>query len=99
MEVVVTLPEFKFWHVKHQANYHWLTHACVATLKPVLALLGKIRSNFGHHEFLKAGDSLPCNKHTKLMCLMNGTIERLKIGMVINSMNHCDKALQSCNFF
>ena len=85
--------------MKHQANYPWLTHACIVTLQPVLALLGKISSNFNNQEFLKAGDSLRHDKHEKLMRLMKDTIERLQIGMVTNSIAHHGKAPKSYNYF
>ena len=74
MTVVVTLPEFKSWHVKHQNACPWLTHARVTTLQLVLALLGNISSSFGQFEFIKVGKSFPCDNNAKLMCLMNETI-------------------------
>ena len=77
MEAVVTLPEFKYWHVKHQANCPWLTHAHVATIKLVLVLLGNVRSNFYNQEFLKAGDRLPYEKHSRLTRLVNENLDRL----------------------
>ena len=77
MAAVATLPNFKYWHMKHQAAFHWLTQEHVTTLQPVLSLLGNIRSNFDPREFLKAGDSFPCDKHAKLMHFTNETIERL----------------------
>ena len=95
---VATLPDFKYWHMKHQANCDWMTHSHVATLQLVFALLGNIISNFDRYEFLKSSDSLPCNKHTKLMCLVNETIERFQIVIVTNSISYCDREpdLHSC---
>ena len=98
MEAVATLPKFKAWHMKHQAACSWLTHACVATLQPVFAFLDNIKSNFDHDEFLKSGESLPCDKHEKLMHLMNELIKKLQIGMVINSIAHYGQAPQSCRY-
>ena len=63
MAVVATLPEFKAWNVKHQDDCPWLAHGRVATLQKVLVLLGNTSSNFDYHEFLKSGDSFPCDKH------------------------------------
>ena len=94
MVAIATLPEFKSFNMKNQATCPCLTHACVASLQPVFALLGNVSLNFDHHEFLKAGDSFSHEKHAKLMHSMKDTIERLWIGMVTNSISHCDQALQ-----
>ena len=59
MEAAVTLPEFKSWHMKNQANFYWSSHARITSLQPVFALLSSISSNFDDQELLKLGDNPP----------------------------------------
>ena len=82
MVVVAALVEFKAWHVNHQDSCTWLNYSRVATLQPVLALLGNVKTNFNYRQSLKVGDSILCYKHEKIMRLVKETIERLQIGMV-----------------
>ena len=97
MAALCTLSELNDCHIKHQTTFLWLMHACVAALQPTHAFLGNISSNFDYYEFLKVGDSLPYEKHAKLIRLINDTIERLQIEMVTKSITHYGKAPQSHN--
>ena len=99
IEATATLQDFKSCYMKHQSNCPWLTHARVATMQPVVVLLGNIRLNFYNQEFLKAGVILPYDKHARLMQLVKGTLERLQLGMKTNFISHYCQAPQSCSYF